>query len=58
MSDNPRRNFRGRGRGYYGGFRGNRGGGGGGGFRNDGYRSDNYRGNFRGFRGISKYSQL
>nr|XP_022342452.1 protein LSM14 homolog B-like isoform X5 [Crassostrea virginica] len=49
MSDNPRRNFRGRGRGYYGGFRGNRGGGGG--FRNDGYRSDNYRGNFRGFRG-------
>lgn len=51
MSDNPRRNFRGRGRGYYGGgFRGNRGGGGG--FRNDGYRSDNYRGNYnRGFRG-------
>ncbi|XP_048734979.1 protein LSM14 homolog B-like isoform X3 [Ostrea edulis] len=49
MSDNPRRNFRGRGRGYYGGFRGNRGGGGG--YRNDGYRSDNFRGNYRGFRG-------
>lgn len=48
LSDNPRRNFRGRGRGFYGGFRGNRGGGG---FRNDGYRSDNYRGNYRGFRG-------